>query len=233
MKNRRIIPLLVYLVALILILSWLTDGFGLGRDDLSYTQIVRLFEEEQVKSFIIQGNLIELQLHGTYNGDKELLCHLGDPAYFREQMQPLLDAQRESGILESYNFLAQEQFTPMDLVLPLLIVGGILLLLWFLLMSRATAGGNNMSNFGKARTVQGIPDGRKVTFQDVAGADEEKLELQEVVDFLRNPEKFHQMGARIPHGILLVGPPGTGKTLLAKAVAGEAGVRFQIGRAHV
>ena len=80
MKNRKLIPLLVYLVALILILSWLTDGFGLGRDDLSYTQIVRLFEEEQVKSFIIQGNLIELQLHGTYNGDKELLCHLGDPA---------------------------------------------------------------------------------------------------------------------------------------------------------
>ena len=226
MKNRRIIPLLVYLVALILILSWLTDGFGMGRDDLSYTQIVRLFEEEQVKSFIIQGNLIELQLHGTYNGDKELLCHLGDPAYFREQMQPLLDAQHESGILESYNFLAQEQFTPMDLVLPLLIVGGILLLLWFLLMSRATAGGNNMSNFGKARTVQGIPDGRKVTFQDVAGADEEKLELQEVVDFLRNPEKFHQMGARIPHGILLVGPPGTGKTLLARAVAGESDVQF-------
>ena len=226
MKNRRIIPLLVYLVALILILSWLTDGFGLGRDDLSYTQIVRLFEEEQVKSFIIQGNLIELKLHGTYDGDKELLCHLGDPAYFREQMQPLLDAQRESGVLESYNFLAQEQFTPMDLVLPLLIVGGILLLLWFLLMSRATAGGNNMSNFGKARTVLGIPDGRKVTFQDVAGADEEKQELQEVVDFLRNPDKFHQMGARIPHGILLVGPPGTGKTLLARAVAGESDVQF-------
>ncbi|MBR7179611.1 MAG: AAA family ATPase, partial [Oscillospiraceae bacterium] len=113
----------------------------------------------------------------------------------------------------------------MDYVAPLLIAGGVLLLLWFILMSRANAG-NQMSNFGKARTVLGIPDGRKVTFKDVAGADEEKAELQEVVDFLRNPEKFHSMGARIPHGILLVGPPGTGKTLLARAVAGEADVQF-------
>ena len=83
-----------------------------------------------------------------------------------------------------------------------------------------------MANFGKARTVLGVPDNKKVTFDDVAGAEEEKNELQEVVDFLRDPEKFHQIGARIPHGILLVGPPGTGKTLLARAVAGEAGVQF-------
>ncbi|MBQ2384289.1 MAG: ATP-dependent zinc metalloprotease FtsH, partial [Oscillospiraceae bacterium] len=104
--------------------------------------------------------------------------------------------------------------------------GVVLLLLWFILMSRATAGGGPASNFGKARTVVGIPDGREVTFKDVAGADEEKQELQEVVDFLRAPEKFQAMGARIPHGILLVGPPGTGKTLLARAVAGEAEVQF-------
>ena len=114
----------------------------------------------------------------------------------------------------------------MDYLPPLLIAGGVLLLLWFILMSRVSSGGNNMSNFGKARTVVGIPDGRKVPFQDVAGADEEKAELQEVVDFLRAPQKFQQMGARIPHGILLVGPPGTGKTLLARAVAGEADVQF-------
>ena len=86
--------------------------------------------------------------------------------------------------------------------------------------------GNNLNNFGKARTLLGMPDGKKVTFDDVAGADEEKQELQEVVDFLRDPDKFKQIGARIPHGLLLVGPPGTGKTLLARAVAGEAGVQF-------
>ena len=225
MKNRKILPLLVYILVLFLIMSWLTDGFGLGQADLSYTQIVALFEGEHVKSFVIEGNMIELKLHGTYDGETKLLCSLGDPDYFLSQNQALLEEQMEAGILEDYDLLAQERFTPMDFILPLLIAGSILLLLWFLLMSRANAG-NHMSNFGKARTVIGIPDGRKVTFADVAGADEEKAELQEVVDFLRSPEKFHQMGARIPHGILLVGPPGTGKTLLARAVAGEADVQF-------
>ena len=226
MKNRKIIPLLVYLLVLFLIMSWLTDGFGLGQTDLSHTQLVALFEQQEVRSFVIQGNLIELELHGTYDGKKELLSNLGDPDYFLAQVGPLLQEQLSSGVLEGYDLRAEEQITPMDLVLPLLIAGGILLLLWFILMSRATSGGNNMSNFGKARTVVGIPDGRKVTFRDVAGADEEKEELQEVVDFLRSPQKFHDMGARIPHGILLVGPPGTGKTLLARAVAGEADVQF-------
>ncbi len=87
-------------------------------------------------------------------------------------------------------------------------------------------GGNPMAQFGRARTVLGVPDNKKVTFADVAGADEEKQELEEVVDFLRDPAKYTAMGARIPHGLLLVGPPGTGKTLLARATAGEAGVQF-------
>ena len=226
MKNRKIIPVLVYVVLLVILLSWLTDGFGLGKDGLSHTQILALFEQEQVKSFVIQGNLMEMQLHGSYNGKTELLCNLGQPELLVSQLEQLWESQREAGILESYNFLAEKKTTPMSLVLPLLTAGGILLLFWFILMSRASAGGNHMSNFGKARTVIGIPDGRKVTFRDVAGADEEKEELQEVVDFLRDPEKFHQMGARIPRGILLVGPPGTGKTLLARAVAGEAEVQF-------
>ncbi len=229
MKNRRLFPLLVYLLVLFLIMTWASDGLGLNRTDLSHTQLIELFQAERVKSFTIQGNLIELQLHGTYDGKDELLCSLGDPDYFLEQTEDLRAAQIESGVLEDYNFLTAESTTPMDYVMPLLIAGGVLLLLWFMLMSRASVGGGGggpMNNFGKARTVVGIPDGRKVTFADVAGADEEKAELQEVVDFLRAPEKFHAMGARIPHGILLVGPPGTGKTLLARAVAGEAEVQF-------
>ena len=225
MKNRRIFPMLVYLLVLYLLMSWVTGGFGRKHTSLSHNQIVELFQEEQVKSFIIEGNEIQLKLHGTYDGKTTLLCKLGDPDYFRDQMGPLLQAQTESGILEDYDFRAAEAITPMDYLPPLLIAGGVLLLMWFILMSRAS-GGSHMSNFGKARTVVGIPDGRKVTFRDVAGADEEKAELQEVVDFLRAPEKFHEMGARIPHGILLVGPPGTGKTLLARAVAGEAEVQF-------
>ena len=226
MKNRKLFPVLVYLLALYLLMNWATGGFGRKHTSLSHNQIVELFQEEQVKSFIIEGNEIELKLHGTYDGKTTLLCKLGNPDYFRDQMTPLLQEQIESGVLEDYDFLAGEPVTPMDYLPPLLIAGGVLLLMWFILMSRASGGGNHMSNFGKARTVVGIPDGRKVTFRDVAGADEEKQELQEVVDFLRAPEKFQAMGARIPHGILLVGPPGTGKTLLARAVAGEAEVQF-------
>ena len=226
MKKQRLFPMLLYLVTLYLILNWASGGFNMNRTELSHTEIVQLFREERVESFVIQGNEIELQLHGTYDGKEELVCQLGDPDYFLSQVEDLLAQQQESGVLSGYDLRHAEGTTPMDYVMPLLVAGGILLLLWFILMGRASAGGSNMSNFGKARTVVGIPDGRKVTFDDVAGADEEKAELQEVVDFLRAPEKFHEMGARIPHGILLVGPPGTGKTLLARAVAGEAGVQF-------
>ena len=218
-------PVLVYIVLLVLLYSWLSGGFGMGETKLSHTQITELFAAEQVKSFVIQGNKIELTLHTPYEGESTILCSMGDPDFFLEQNAELLAAQRESGVLEGYNFLPQKAVSPMDLIPPLLISGGVLLLLWFLLMGRAS-GNNPMNNFGKARTVLGIPDGRKVTFADVAGADEEKEELQEVVDFLRAPEKFHEMGARIPHGILRGGPPGTGKTLLARAVAGEADVQF-------
>ena len=226
MKNRKLIPLLVYVVALTLLLSWASGVFRMNQVNLSHTQIVDLFRAESVKSFTIQGSTIELTLHGTYDGKEKIQCTLGDPDYFLAQVEDLLQVQKESGVLEGYNFLPTETVTPMDYVVPLLVAGVVLLLLWFILMSRATAGGGPASNFGKARTVVGIPDGREVTFKDVAGADEEKQELQEVVDFLRSPEKFHEMGARIPHGILLVGPPGTGKTLLARAVAGEAEVQF-------
>ena len=225
MRNRKLMPVLVYIVLLVLLYSWISGGFGMGETKLSHTQITELFAAEQVKSFVIQGNKIELTLHTPYEGESTILCSMGDPDFFLEQNAELLAAQRESGVLEGYNFLPQKAVSPMDLIPPLLISGGVLLLLWFLLMGRAQ-GNNPMNNFGKARTVLGIPDGRKVTFADVAGADEEKEELQEVVDFLRAPEKFHEMGARIPHGILLVGPPGTGKTLLARAVAGEADVQF-------
>ena len=226
MKNRKLIPMLVYLVLLALVFAWSSGALNPNRVDLTYSGIVDLFEEENVKSFVIQGSAIELTLKGTYDGKGTILCTLGDPDYFLAQMEPTLKAQTESGILEGYDILPQKAVTPMSYVAPLLTVGLILLVLWFLLMSRISGAGNHMSNFGKARTVIGIPDGRKVTFGDVAGADEEKAELQEIVDFLRAPEKFNEMGARIPHGILLVGPPGTGKTLLARAVAGEAEVEF-------
>ena len=225
MKKRNIVTVIIYVALLALLFSWMFGLFGDGTDDLSYSQVVELFQKEQVKSFVVSEQTITLALRNPYNGKTELRCRLADPESFRQEMMPLLQQQKEEGLLESYDFLPEEGFSVYDLVLPLLIVGGILLLLWMMLMGRMNAG-NHMNNFGKARTVLGLPDGKKVTFEDVAGADEEKEELQEVVDFLRDPDKYTKIGARIPHGLLLVGPPGTGKTLLARAVAGEADVQF-------
>ena len=225
MRNRASFSYLIYLAVLLLLFSWASGAFGLGKNDLSYAQIVDLFEGEQVKSFVMQDNQLRLNLHTPVDGKETIQCTVGDPELFREEMGDLIRTQSESGVLVDYNFLPGSETTPMDFVFPLLIAGGILLFIYFIMMGKAN-GNNPMNNFGKARTVLGIPDGRNVTFEDVAGADEEKNELQEVVDFLRDPEKFRKMGAHIPHGILLVGPPGTGKTLLARAVAGEADVQF-------
>ena len=226
MKNRKQpISLIIYLLALMLFLSWGMGVFNGRTDDLSYSDIVTLFENEQVKAFVVSENVIELELHTPVAGKTELRQRLADPESFRTEMMDLLRDQKERGILESYDFIPETKFSPYDLVLPLLLVGIVLLLLWAMFMGRMNSN-HPMNGFGKARTVLGIPDGKKVTFDDVAGAEEEKEELAEVVDFLRNPEKYTAMGAKIPHGILMLGPPGTGKTLLARAVAGEADVQF-------
>ena len=215
MKKRSLMPVLLYIVVLLLAFSWISGLFSGGGDNLTYSQVLSLFRDEQVKSFTVAEGVIYLELHEPYQGKLSLRTELADGEALRLDLQQLLLEQSQSGVLESYDFLPEAQGSAFDLVLPLLIVGLVLLFAWFLLMGRANAN-NPMQNFGRARTVLGVPDGKKVTFDDVAGADEEKQELQEVVDFLRDPDKFTQIGARIPHGILLVGPPGTGKTLLAR-----------------
>ena len=225
MKNRKILPTIAYAVFMILLFSWTMGFFDGGNDDIPYSEVVSLFRAEQVKSFQVQDDTITLNLHNAYDGKTKLTATLAEPESFRQEMHELILEQTDAGVLESYHFAPAEKFSPYDLILPLLAVGLILLFAWAMLMGRMNSN-NPMQNFGKARTVLGVPDNQKVTFADVAGADEEKEELQEVVDFLRNPEKYTQIGARIPHGLLLVGPPGTGKTLLARAVAGEAGVQF-------
>ena len=225
MKNRKSFPLIIYLVILAVAFTWLSSVFTSDRNAIPYSQVVSMFEKEQVKSFLVQGDTLTMYLHTPYNGETTVVTNLADPEGFRLEMKDLLRQQSESGVLQSYDFVTVEDTSPYDLVLPLLIVGIVLLFFWAMMMGRMNAN-NPMQNFGKARTILGIPDSQKVTFDDVAGADEEKAELQEVVDFLRNPGKFTAIGARIPHGMLLVGPPGTGKTLLARAVAGEAGVQF-------
>ena len=217
---------ILYLLVLVLALSWALNQFGQKSNSIPYSRLVELFRQEQVSQFLVEGNTITLVLRTPYNGKTNITSGLADPDGFRSQMQSLFDEQMDSGVLTAYDFVADKSYTPYDFIIPLLVAGGVLLIAWAFLMGRMNGAGNPMAQFGKARTVLGVPDNKKVTFDDVAGADEEKQELEEVVDFLRDPAKYTAMGARIPHGLLLVGPPGTGKTLLARATAGEAGVQF-------
>ncbi len=225
MKNSKILTVVLYVLLLVMAFSLLTGIFGTDDNEIPYSQVVSLLENEQVRSFTVQGQTILLELHRPYEGQLLVTTELADSESFRREMWDLIQTQSASGVLESYDFLPVPEATPYDFILPLIIAGLAILLVWFLMMSRLNSN-NPAASFGRARTVLGVPDGKKVTFEDVAGADEEKQELQEIVDFLRDPKKYTQIGARIPHGLLLVGPPGTGKTLLARAVAGEADVQF-------
>ena len=217
--------MIAYLFLLFAVFSWANNLFSDNLNQIPYSQVVELFRQEQVKAFEIKDDVITMELYGTLDGENIVRASLAYPEYFLTEMSDLLAQQEQSGVLEYYTLSPSEPSSPYDLILPLVLSGLVLLFVWAIFMSRAN-NNNPLQNFGKARTVLGIPDGKKVTFADVAGADEEKEELQEVVDFLRNPQKFTEIGARIPHGMLLVGPPGTGKTLLARAVAGEADVQF-------
>ncbi|MBQ6719008.1 MAG: ATP-dependent zinc metalloprotease FtsH [Oscillospiraceae bacterium] len=208
-----------------LIMSWISGLFGDNTDKLAYSEVMALFRNGQVKSFEVQDDLIAMELHTPYNGKTSLTTSIGDADQFRDEISEMVAAQDAAGVLEKYTFYPDTEVSPYDYVLPIVLAGLVLLFVWGFFMSR-TNNNNPLQNFGKARTVLGVPDGKKVTFADVAGADEEKEELAEVVDFLRDPGKYTAIGARIPHGLLLVGPPGTGKTLLARAVAGEADVQF-------
>ena len=220
MKNRKPSFLIIYVVILLLLFSWMLGIFGEDGNGLTYSQVVAMFRQEQVRSFTVEGDTIYLRLQGS---EDTLTGTVADAESFRREMWDTIQSQSEAGILESYNFVAEESLSPYDFIVPIILAGIVILLAWMLIMGRANAK-NPMADFGKARTVSGSK--QKVTFADVAGVDEEKAELQEVVDFLRNPQKFTEIGAKIPHGILLSGAPGTGKTMLAKAVAGEAGVQF-------
>ena len=220
MKNRKTPILIIYVVILLVVFSWMLGIFGDSGKGLTYSQVVAMFDQEKVRSFTVEGDTIYLELHGS---EDMVAGTVADADSFRREMWDTIQEQSKSGVLESYDFQAKESLSPYDFILPIILAGGVLLILWMMLMSKANAK-NPMADFGKARTVNG--SNQKVMFADVAGVEEEKAELQEVVDFLRNPQKFTDIGAKIPHGILLSGSPGTGKTMLAKAVAGEAGVPF-------
>jgi len=225
LKNRKLLVIILYIAVLALIFGSMLGLFAPNKAVVPYSQIVSLFREQQVRSFVAEGEYITLKLYEPIDGKTELTAYLGNPDAFRQEMGVLLHQQLEDGILESYSFIEEKGFSPFSLVIPIILAGIVLLVVWIILVGRANKN-NPAADFGKARARHGLPNGTKVTFADVAGLDEEKEELREIVDFLCDPGKFTAIGAKIPHGILLSGPPGTGKTLLARAVAGESDAAF-------
>ena len=217
-----LVLLVVLAVALLLVSSLLTPN---STQSLQYSDVLDLFRNEKVASFTLEGSNLTMQVRGSGDATSTVTAKIGDTEQFRADLDDLIAEQYAAGTLKGYNYLPASD--PWYRAAAPYIIGGIVLLIvFFFLSSRANGGPNGMANFTKANARFGIPTSQTVTFQDVAGADEEKEELAQIVDFLQDPKRYSRLGAKIPKGVLLVGPPGTGKTLLARAVAGEAGVSF-------
>ena len=194
----------------------------------NYSELADLFNAGKVQSFRTEGNKIILTLRtdGTDKTTVEKTYDLYSFGVFYEDFNELIKEQHEKGILEKYDYNEGFVVPWWASIIPYLILMGGAMVLWYVMMNRMGGGAGGVARFSKARTRLGSDEKNKKTFADVAGCDEEKEELAEIVEFLKDPKAYTAMGARIPKGVLLVGPPGTGKTLLAKAVAGEAGVQF-------
>ena len=216
---------LVFLVLCLLVVMYLARTMS-RQGDITYSAMRENFVQEKVQSFTVSDS----RLTATLKDQTTVTCPIRDFTLFYDDLNDLVVEQYSKGIITQYDYPAAPGTNWLQVLLPyvLAIMAFILLMNLMTRMNGSGAGGvsDKMAHFGEAR-VSSIPEGdKKVTFKDVAGADEEKEELQEIVEFLRDPEKYLKLGAHIPKGVLLVGPPGTGKTLLAKAVAGEAGVKF-------
>ena len=244
---KSVLLLILVIVAVITAVS-LFNHAKADKTDFTYGDLVQLFEEDKVISCIIDGESVVKIKSYEVTIDKDGKLQKGSDGKFiyaldkdgklieKEytfelnymfQVEHIHELASNSENVEYYNYLRAEKTPWYMTYLPFIILGILFVVLWiFVMKSAGSSAGGKVGSFSKSRAKVTIADKDSVKFADVAGAEEEKAELEEIVEFLKNPAKFVKLGARIPRGVLLVGPPGTGKTLLAKAVAGEAGVPF-------
>ena len=232
-KNRGPREIGFYFLILIILISVIYLVTNTGEPlstPVDYSEVRRLFMDFEVLSFNISNqNRVTMELRNNFrdSGSPMVRHELLDVNIFLQDMEPYIAEALARDSNFSYNLDPGMRIPWWVSLLPYIILIAAFFFIWNAMMNRSGVGGDKGAmRFGKARTRIATDDAKKVTFNDVAGAEEEKEELREIVDFLKAPQKYITLGARIPKGVLLVGPPGTGKTLIAKAVAGEAGVQF-------
>lgn len=221
-NNFRVFVFYAILILVVVgIVSFLLNTSS-AQKNLTYGEVIEMFKKDEVKTFTVDAGGV-LLIKSTEN--KEYRHDLQNISSFREEIQKYVDENKN--LDTKYTYKAPVNYPWWVSFLPYLLIIGVMVGLFIYAMNQANGGkGSRINSFGKAKAKLGAEEKKKVFFSDVAGADEEKEELAEIVEFLKNPARYKELGAKIPHGVLLIGPPGTGKTLLAKAVAGEADVPF-------
>ncbi|MBS5939574.1 ATP-dependent metallopeptidase FtsH/Yme1/Tma family protein [Clostridium sartagoforme] len=219
MKKYSSATVWIFLIAILFLSATFLWNSGKMADEISYSDFQQKWVSDEIESVNVQPD--KMSISGKTRDGKQFVT------YAPSEMVQMLMAQTPKDDIR-VDFKQPSNSSLWISLIPTLLIMVLIFVFFFMMtqQSQGGGGGRGVMNFGKSRAKMMSPDAKKVTFGDVAGADEEKQELEEIVDFLRQPSKYTEMGARIPKGVLLVGPPGTGKTLLAKAVAGEAGVPF-------